>query len=87
MAIKNQSKTISRVIKELIDQKSSKDNAPFTASQLADAIDVHRSVITKLIQQESKNRVTNPRIETLIKIVQFFRNDGLEISLDDLVGL
>lgn len=74
-------------LKRLIDEKSKRDNVKFTACQLAHALDMPRSIITKLTHSEKTKRVTNPRIDTLIKIVDFFRSDGFNITLEDLIGM
>lgn len=74
------------VIKDLIELKSQKDNNPFTASQLAAALGMPRSMITKLTHTDKSKRVTNPRIDTLLKIVDFFKADGFNITIDDLLG-
>lgn len=75
------------MLKRLIDEKSKRDNEKFTAYQLAHALDMPRSIITKLTHSEQAKRVTNPRIDTLIKIVDFFRSDGFNITLEDLIGM
>jgi transcriptional regulator with XRE-family HTH domain len=74
-------------LKYLIDQKSKKDNVEFTAYQLAKAIGVPRSLITSLTHPKMSKRVTNPRISTLLKIVNFFRLDGFNITIENLLGI
>lgn len=75
------------VLKKLIEEKSQRDNISFTASQLAAALGMPRSMITKLTHQNKLKRVTNPRIDTLLKIIDFFRTDGFNISIEDLLGM
>jgi len=75
------------VLKDLIEQKSKRDNVEFTAYQLARLLDMPRSLITSLTHRDESKRVTNPRISTLLKIVDFFRADGFDITIEDLLGL
>lgn len=74
-------------IKNLIVKKTKRDGIVFTPSQLANAINLNRSVISKLIHENPYKRVLNPKIDTLVKIVVFFQNDGFDITLDELVGM
>lgn len=73
-------------LKKLIEEKSKRDHAKFTACQLAQALGMPRSMISKLTHPDQSKRVVNPRIDTLIKIVNFFKSDGFNISLEDLIG-
>lgn len=75
------------VLRNLIEEKSKRDQINFTSYQLANALCIPRSIITKLTHPDKSKRVTNPRIETLIKIVEFFKADGFNISIDDLLGI
>lgn len=79
--------SIHLTLKRLIDEKSLRDNVKFTACQLAAALGMPRSMITKLTHADKSKRVTNPRVDTLIKIAEFFRADGFNVSLDDLIGM
>lgn len=79
------STSIHVVIKELIEAKSKRDKINFTSYQLANILSMPRSVITKLTHGNASKRINNPRIETLIKIVDFFKADGFNITLDDLI--
>lgn len=45
------------------------------------------SIITKLTHADESTRISKPRIETLIKIVDFFRADGFDITIDDFLSL
>jgi len=74
------------ILRDLINQKSKRDNIEFTAYQLARAIGMPRSLITNLTHHDIDKRVTNPRITTLIRIVDFFKKDGFDISLEYLLG-
>lgn len=78
---------ISIVLNELIDKKSQRDGIKFTSSKLASALDLPRSSISRLIHPDRNKRLTNPTIGTLIKIVEFFKNDGINVSVNDFVGL
>ena len=78
--------SIHLTLKELIEQKAQRDKSKFNAGQLAEALGMPRSMITKLTHFDKSKRVLNPRIDTLIKIVDFFRADGFNITLDDLIG-
>ncbi len=75
------------VLKNLIKQKSIRDKIDFTAYQLAKELGMPRSLITSLTHTDVKRRVNNPRISTLLKIVDFFRSDGFNITLEDLLGV
>lgn len=78
---------INSVLNELIKKKSSKDGVKFTSSKLASALDLPRSSIFRLIHPDKEKRMTNPTIGTLIKIVEFFKADGINVSIDDFVGI
>lgn len=43
------------------------------------------SVLLRLIHLEPTKRVNNPRIDTLYKIVEFFKLDGFNITVNDLL--
>lgn len=81
----NISTSIHIVLKELIEAKSKRDKIKFTSYQLANALSMPRSIISKLTNPDESKRILNPRIETLIKIVDFFREDGFDITIDDLL--
>lgn len=74
------------VLSSLIAEKAKRDKMNFTSGQLASALNVPRSTILRLIHNDPTKRYTNPKIETLIKIVDFFRSDGFDITIDDLLG-
>lgn len=79
--------TINLVLNELIKKKSKRDGVKFTSSKLANELDLPRSSIFRLIHPDKAKRMTNPTIGTLIKIVDFFKTDGINVSIDDFVGL
>lgn len=83
---KNFTTSIHVALKSLIEEKSKRDQINFTSSQLANALSMPRSMITKLTHTDHTKRVINPRIDTLLKIVDFFRDDGFNITVDDLLG-
>ncbi len=85
--INNFTNSIHIELKRLIELKSKRDQIKFTSSQLANALQMPRSIITKLTHPDSLKRVTNPRIDTLLKIVDFFRADGFNVTIDGLLGL
>ncbi len=74
-------------IKRLIREKTKRDKINFTSSQLANELNVPRSVIQRLIHDDPNKRVLNPKIDTLLKIVQFFRSDGFDVTIEDLLGV
>lgn len=74
------------VLRDLIDQKTKKDRKNFTIYQLAKAINVPHSILVKLMHTDPSKRVCNPRIDTLSKIIDFFRDDGFNIAIDDLIS-
>ncbi len=73
-------------LKKLLEQKSERDCASFTMYQLAKAINMPYSIISKLINPNPSKRVNNPRIDTLHRIVSFFQNDGFDVTIDDLLS-
>jgi len=75
---------LSMIIRQLIAQKAARDGSNFNLSQLAKALNMPHSILVKLLHLDPAKRVTNPRIETLIKIVDFFRQEGFAVSLDNL---
>lgn len=83
----NYSTSIHIVLKDLIEAKSIRDKTRFTGYQLASALSMPRSIITKLTHSDASKRIVNPRIETLIKIVEFFREDGFDITIDNLLSV
>lgn len=80
------SNNIHLTLRDLIEKKSKKDKKNFTIYQLAKAIDVPHSILVKLMHSDPSKRVHNPRIDTLSKIIDFFRNDGFDIAIDDLLS-
>lgn len=77
---------IHTVLRDLINQKTKKDRKNFTIYQLAKAINVPHSILVKLMHTDPDKRVCNPRVDTLTKIIDFFRNDGFDIAIDDLLS-
>ncbi|HGU7213391.1 TPA: hypothetical protein ACNBBG_003098 [Legionella pneumophila] len=76
---------IGSLLRELIEKKSKRDGKAFTTYQLAKAISMPHSILVKLLHPDPTKRVNNPRIDTLIKIVNFFKSDGFAIKLDDFL--
>lgn len=74
---------IHSVLKYYLEQKSQRDQCAFTVFQLAKAMDMPHSILVKLMHEDPTKRVQNPRIDTLVKIVEFFRAEGFFITLDD----
>ena len=83
----NFSTSIHTVLKDLIEEKSRRDNVKFTSYQLASALSMPRSIITKLTHSDESKRICNPKIDTLIRIVEYFREDGFNITIDDILGI
>lgn len=73
------------MIRGLIDLKSSRDGKVFTSYQLAKAINMPHSILVKLIHPDPSKRVNNPRIDTLVKIIDFFKSDGFIVTIDDFL--
>ena len=71
-------------LRELIDLKSRRDGKIFTIYQLAKAINMPHSILIKLTHQDPTKRVNNPRIDTLTKIIDFFKSDGFAVTIDSL---
>ncbi|WP_218813355.1 S24 family peptidase [Rickettsiella endosymbiont of Dermanyssus gallinae] len=65
--------------------KSTRDGINFTLYQLAKMLNMPHSVLLKLIHHHPSKRVKNPRIDTLSKIVEFFKTDGFDITINDLL--
>ena len=74
-------------LKDLIEAKSKRDKVKFTSYQLANILCMPRSIITKLTHPDQSKRINNPKVATLIKIVEFFRKDGFNITIDGLLGI
>lgn len=73
-------------LKLLMDKKSQRDKIQFTSYQLAKALNVQHSIITRLLHPDANKRVCNPRVDTVTKIVDFFNADGFRVSFDDLLN-
>ena len=82
---KQSSESIYKTLNDLIELKARRDNTKFTASQLAQCLNLPRSSIQRLIHPDSEKRVTNPTIETLLKIVSFFQKDGFFVTINDFL--
>ena len=72
-------------LRTLMKMKSTRDGANFTLYRLAKSLKMPHSVLLKLIHLEPAKRVNNPRIDTLHKIVEFFKLDGFNITVNDLL--
>lgn len=86
MEMIEQQNAIHSALKQLIDLKSKRDHSHFSLSQLARAIDMPHSILSKLTHEDPARRVSNPRVDTLSKIVDFFKRDGFEVTIDALLG-
>lgn len=73
-------------LRQLLAYKSKRDRREFTVYQLAKAISMPHSILIKLMHPDPCKRVHNPKVDTLTKIIDFFRQDGFKISLDDLIS-
>lgn len=82
----NPTNTLHIMLKELLDKKSKRDQVTFTTYQLANALKMPKSILVRLIHPDPSKRVTNPRIETLMKIIDFFNEDGFDITIDELLA-
>lgn len=72
-------------LKALMQMKSERDGANFTLYQLAKALNMPHSILSRLVHSSPSKRVNNPRIDTLFKIVEFFKTDGFNITVNDLL--
>lgn len=72
-------------LKQLMERKASRDCIHFTLSQLAKALEMPHSMLVKLMHSDPQKRVVNPRIDTLTRIVSFFREEGFDVTIDDLL--
>lgn len=68
-----------------MQEKSTKDKIPFTIYQLAKALGMSHSILVKLMHPDISKRIINPRLDTLTKIVDFFRRDGFDITVNDIL--
>lgn len=73
-------------LKTLLELKSARDKSEFTIYKLAKALSMRHSILVKLMHEDPSKRVANPRIDTLEKIVKYFREDGFDITLDDIIN-
>lgn len=78
--------SIYQVINQLMAMKSDIDGCCFTGAKLANAIDVPRSSICRLLHPDEAKRITNPTVEMLLKILNFFRDEGFDVTMDHLLG-
>lgn len=76
---------IPQALKKLMDGKAKRDQSPFTICQLAKALEMPHSMLVKLAHPDPQKRVINPRIDTLSRIVSFFKADGFDVTIDDLL--
>ncbi|MCZ6914679.1 MAG: hypothetical protein O7C59_09610 [Rickettsia endosymbiont of Ixodes persulcatus] len=75
-------------LKKLMQLKSERDGMTFTLYQLAKAVNMNHSVLVRLLHHRPNKRINNPRIDTLAKIVAFFKTDGFNVTVNDLlIGL
>lgn len=72
-------------LRSLMEMKSARDGVSFTLYRLAKSLNMPHSVLLRLIHLEPSKRVNNPRIDTLHKIVEFFKLDGFNITINDLL--
>lgn len=72
-------------LRSLMEMKSARDGVNFTLYRLAKSLNMPHSVLLRLIHLEPSKRVNNPRIDTLYKIVEFFKLDGFNITVNDLL--
>lgn len=72
-------------LRTLMQMKSNRDGTKFTLYRLAKTLNMPHSVLLRLIHLEPTKRVNNPRIDTLNKIVEFFKLDGFNITVNDLL--
>lgn len=72
-------------LKALMQMKSERDGTNFTLYQLAKALNMPHSILSRLVHSQPSKRVNNPRIDTLFKIVKFFKAEGFNITINDLL--
>ena len=71
--------------KTLMQLKSEHDGITFTLYRLAKAVNMPHSVLVRLLHHQPSRRVNNPRIDTLSKIVEFFKIDSFNVTVNDLL--
>ncbi len=69
------------LLKDLIKMKDQRDPDGFTAARLANKLGVSRSIVQRILTGD----VSNPRLDTVQKICQFFSDDGFPINLDSIL--
>ena len=84
--VEKQNNNLHLILKELIVRKSQRDRQSVSICQLAKAINMPHSMLVKLMHINPTKRVNNPRIDMLIKVVDFFRQDGFDITIDQLIA-
>lgn len=82
----NYNNQLHHTLRELMERKSKRDHVQFTIYQLAKALDMPHSILVKLMHVDQAKRNSNPKIETLAKIADFFKKDGFNITIDDLLN-
>ncbi len=45
------------------------------------------SILVKLVHPDEEKRVHNPRIETIVKIAEYFKGDGFEVAVEDFFSV
>ena len=73
--------SLAEAISNLIALKSKRDNVKFTSYKLAKQIGVDRSLLQRLLT----GQIHNPRLDTIIKVIDFFVKDGFPLSLEDVI--
>ncbi len=73
-------------LSELISAKSRRDKKKFSIMQLSKALDMPHSILVKLCHPDPEKRVLNPRIKTLQRIIEYFQQDGFNVTIADLIS-
>ena len=71
---------LGKQITRLIQEKREKSQSDYSLTDLAKDIGVHHSVIYNILNG------TKPKWETVVKIINFFRESGLTVTLDEVAG-
>ena len=83
--VEKDSNNIYLALTKLLELKSERDEIKFTPSMLANAIGMPHSMVIKIAHADPSKRVKNPRIDTLARIVDYFQQDGFNVTVNDLI--
>lgn len=84
-ASEKDSDNIYLALTKLIELKAARDNIKFTPTKLANAIGMPHSMVVKIAHEDPTKRVKNPRIDTLVRIIEYFQQQGFDVTIEDVI--